>query len=158
MNKSFFKSVLFVLLHLMLAMLGIVLLMIPVVFISSLVSNFSFLMLLNLFLNAMYICNYFIVIKKLLSIIKTTDTTPFTFNNVKNFKIMGYCLCINSIFEFIIGYKGSQYIGNIQILATDIGAVTPTMIVCFISALMCFVIAEIFSKAIEIKEDNDLTI
>ena len=51
MNKSFFKSVLFVLLHLMLAMLGIVLLMIPVVFISSLVSNFSFLMLLNLFLN-----------------------------------------------------------------------------------------------------------
>ncbi|WP_265113297.1 DUF2975 domain-containing protein [Clostridioides difficile] len=32
------------------------------------------------------------------------------------------------------------------------------MVISFIFALMCFVIAETFDKAIKIKEDNDLTI
>ncbi|RDY26269.1 DUF2975 domain-containing protein [Romboutsia weinsteinii] len=158
MNTSFLRNTLLAFLYLALASFGVIIIFLPTAFISALTSDFSFLMLVNLFFNTWYIFNYFIVIRKLLAMIKTTNTTPFIFDNVKNFKTMGYCLFINSAFELIIGYKGSQNIGNIQILASNNGAITPTMIICFVSALMCFVIAEIFYKAIKIKEDNDLTI
>ncbi|HBL4808919.1 TPA: DUF2975 domain-containing protein, partial [Clostridioides difficile] len=47
---------------------------------------------------------------------------------------------------------------NIRIFGTDSGGISPLMVISFIFALMCFVIAETFDKAIKIKEDNDLTI
>lgn len=158
MNNGFLRNILIVFLYLMLGVFSIFIINIPIIYLSVIAPDFNFIMLLNILLNALYLINYFITIKKLLSIIKTVETTPFVFDNVKRFKVMGYCLCINSIFEFIIGYKGSQNIGNIQILATNSGAITPAMMVCFISALMCFVIAEVFNKAISIKQENDLTI
>lgn len=158
MRKSFLLTFLSAFLYLALALLFIVLIGVPITSISMLTSDFSFSMLMNVIFSIIYIFNYFMIVRKLLDILNSTETTPFILDNVKRFKLMGYCLGINSIFECFMGYIGSQDVGNIQILATKNGAITPVMIICVISALMCFVIAEIFDKAIKIKEDNDLTI
>lgn len=158
MRKGFLLTFLSAFLYLALALLFIVLIGVPITAIPMLTSDFSFSMLMNVIFSIIYIFNYFMIVRKLLDILNSTETTPFIFDNVKRFKLMGYCLSINSIFECFMGYSGSQDVGNIQILATKNGAITPVMIICVISALMCFVIAEIFDKAIQIKEDNDLTI
>lgn len=158
MNTKFIKIPLLVFLYIALAIFSLVMLVIPIISISMLISDFSFSMLANVLFSLMYFFNYFMVIRKLVSILKSIDDTPFVIDNVKSFKIMGYCLGVNSIFECIMGYSGDQDTGNIQILATNSGAFTPVMIVCIVSALMCFVIAEVFNRAIRIKEDNDLTI
>ncbi len=46
----------------------------------------------------------------------------------------------------------------IQLIGSDNGAVTPIMVALFVTSLMCFVMSEVFDKAIKIKNDNDLTI
>lgn len=157
MNNSFSKGVLTLILFFALLLLSI-----SVVFgfggmVPQIISDFSFTKLFGVILNLIYFLNYAIVAKYLLNLIKTTETTPFIIENVKRFRIMGYCLMYNSIFECIMGYSGNN-VGNIQILATSNGAITVPMIICFLSALMCFVMGEIFDKAIKIKHENDLTI
>lgn len=158
MSTNFLKVSLLSFLYLSLAVSAIVTIGVFIMSISLLISDFNFSMMLYSSLGTGYIFNYFIIIRKLIAIIKTTYITPFVLDNVKSFKIIGCCLGINRIFEFITGYKGSKNTGIIHIFQTEAGAITPTMIVCLISALMCFVIAEVFDKAIKIKEDNDLTI
>ncbi len=158
MNTKFIKIPLLVFLYIALAIFSLVMLIMPIMSMSMLISDFSVLMLANVLFSVLYFFNYFMVIKKLVSILKSIDDTPFVMDNVKSFKIMGYCLWVNSIFECIMGYKWSQDTGNIQILATNSGAFKPVMVICIVSALMCFEMAEVFDKAIRIKEDNDLTI
>ena len=104
----------------------------------------------------LYFSDYFIVILFLIFIINSTKYSPFVLENVKRFKVMGCCLLINTIIECINGYNLNT--NNIRIFGTDSGGISPLMVISFIFALMCFVIAETFDKAIKIKEDNDLTI
>ncbi|MGX9756742.1 DUF2975 domain-containing protein [Clostridioides difficile] len=118
--------------------------------------DFNFEKLFILVVRIMYFSNYFIVILCLTFIISSTKYSPFILENVKRFKIMGYCLLINTIIECINGY--SLNTSNIRVFGTDSGGISPLMVISFIFALMCFVIAETFNKAIRIKEDNDLTI
>ena len=112
----------------------------------------------SIFFSMFYMFNYFNVARYLLRIVKSCEDTPFTKDSVKSFRIMGISLFINSIVECITTYHGSQNLGNLQIFANDSGAITPVMIICVVSALMCFVVADAFSAAVRIKEENDLTI
>lgn len=157
MKNSFSKGILSFILFFALVLLSITILIGFGSLIPQIISEFSLIKLFGVILNLIYLLNYAIVAKYLLNLIKTTETTPFIIENVKRFRIMGYCLIYNSIFECIMGYSGNN-VGNIQILATSHGAITVPMIICFLSALMCFVMAEIFDKAIKIKTENDLTI
>ncbi|MCC0636387.1 MULTISPECIES: DUF2975 domain-containing protein [unclassified Clostridioides] len=118
--------------------------------------DFNLEKLFILVVRIMYFSNYFIVILFLTFIINSNKYSPFILENVKRFKIMGYCLLINTIIECINGY--SLNTSNIRIFGTDNGGISPLMVISFIFSLMCFVIAETFNKAIKIKEDNDLTI
>lgn len=118
--------------------------------------DFSLDKLITLTSRILYFSDYFIVILLLVFIINSTKYSPFILENVKRFKIMGYCLLINTIIECINGY--SLNTSNIRVFGTDSGGISPLMVISFIFALMCFVIAETFNKAIKIKEDNDLTI
>ncbi|MDY6603375.1 DUF2975 domain-containing protein, partial [Clostridioides difficile] len=92
----------------------------------------------------------------LIFIINSTKYSPFVLENVKRFKVMGCCLLINTIIECVIGYNSNTSL--IMIFGDNSGGISPLMVISFIFALMCFVIAETFDKAIKIKEDNDLTI
>lgn len=108
-------------------------------------------------MNMLYFIGYLVVIIMLIQIINSTDNSPFIYKNVKRFRVMGVFLTINVVYECIRGYAGNKFSG-IQILSNGRGALSPLMMVGLISALMCFVMAEVFKKAVEIKNDNDLTI
>ncbi|WP_052356481.1 DUF2975 domain-containing protein [[Clostridium] dakarense] len=105
-----------------------------------------------------YFGMYFITIRQLILLIRSSEESPFIIENVKRFKLMGICMLINSILECIMGYRIGRESGMIEIMATPSGALTPMMLVCIISSLMCFVMADVFKRAIQIKDENDLTI
>ncbi|KPI51917.1 membrane protein [Clostridioides difficile] len=155
MITKFFSNILSIFLYFILLILGVAgitfLCMIPMF-----LYDFSSDKLITLIARILYFSDYFIVILFLIFIINSTKYSPFILENVKRFKIMGYCLLVNTIIECINGY--SLNTNNIIIFGSDNGGISPLMIISFIFALMCFVIAETFDKAIKIKEDNDLTI
>lgn len=108
-------------------------------------------------MNMLYFIGYLVVIIMLIQIIDSTNNSPFIYKNVKRFRVMGVFLTINAVYECIRGYADNKFAG-IQIFSTGNGAISPLMMIGLISALMCFVMAEVFKKAVEIKNDNDLTI
>ena len=119
-------------------------------------SKFENILILGMWL--LYFSMYFIVIRKLILIVRSTEETPFINDNVKRFKLMGYCLLINSIIECIIGYKSGAD-ASFQIMSIGgKGALTPPLIICIVASLMCFVMGDVFKKAIQIKDENDLTV
>ncbi|MBY2479074.1 DUF2975 domain-containing protein [Clostridioides difficile] len=155
MITKFFSNILSIFLYFILSILGVAgiifLCMIPMF-----LYDFSYDKLITLIARILYFSDYFIVILFLIFIINSTKYSPFIFENVKRFKIMGCCLLVNTIIECIIGYGSNAT--PIMIFGDNNGGISPLMIISFIFALMCFVIAETFDKAIKIKEDNDLTI
>lgn len=101
--------------------------------------------------------SYFIIIKSLIEVLSSTEYSLFVNENVKRFRIIGYFLLLNSILEFISTFgttgEGMRFLD----LGFGFYFTVPTF-VYFVTALMSFVIADGFTKAIKIKEDNDLTI
>lgn len=157
MKATFSKDILNFILYFLLLVLGIGFIGFPIMVIQNFntVDLFS---IFNMIVNLMYISMYLIVVLFLIKIIKSTLITPFVKENVKRFKIMGCCLLVNTVFEFIIGYNIASISGRVTIIGSDSGGITPTMIICLISALMCFVLGEVFDKAVKIKNESDLTI
>lgn len=158
MGNNILKVVILVILYFFLFALGIATLAIPGYFIYSFrISNIQPTVVLNVLFQLGYIVNYLLVVKMLIGIIKSTGETPFIMKNVKRFKVMAWCLTINVIFECFMGYGGGKE-ASIQIFSNGKGAISPIMVIGIIAALICFVMAEVFHKAVQIKTDNDLTI
>ncbi|MCC0683681.1 DUF2975 domain-containing protein [Clostridioides sp. ZZV15-6383] len=155
MSTKFFSNILSVFLYFLLSLLGVAgiifLCMIPMF-----LYDFSSDKVITLIARILYFSDYFIVILFLIFIINSTKYSPFILENVKRFKTMGCCLLVNTTIECIIGYGSNT--GPIMIFWDNSGGISPLMVISFVFALMCFVISEIFDKAIKIKEDNDLTI
>jgi len=101
--------------------------------------------------------SFFMIIILLLRIVSSSKVSIFINKNVKRFKVIGYILFVNLVIEYISmicnGLTGMRLID----LAPGI-FITPGMAIYFVSALVCFVIADAFHEAIKIKEDNELTI
>lgn len=158
MSSNILKMVILIILYFFLLGLFFMSLSIPGSLIDALrTSNIEVMSVLNVVAQLVYLVNYLLVVKMLIGIIKSTWETPFIVKNVKRFKVMAWCLTINVAFECFMGYGASKY-ASIQIFSNGKGALSPIMIIGIIAALMCFVMAEVFDKAIKIKEDNDLTI
>lgn len=157
MKATFSKDILNFILYFLLLVLGIGFIGFPIMVIQNFntVDLFS---IFNMIVNLMYISMYLIVVLFLIKIIKSTLITPFVKENVKRFKVMGCCLLVNTVFEFIIGYNTASISGGVTIIGSDSGGITPPMMICLISALMCFVLGEVFDKAVKIKNESDLTI
>jgi hypothetical protein len=119
-------------------------------------SNFNFRALLSsVILPFIYFFNYLAVVWNLKSIVNTTYTSPFISDNVLRLKKMGYFLLVNTVLELIISLgETKKYIGIGSMQST----LKPVIVMCLIATLICFVLADVFKKAIKIKEDNDLTI
>lgn len=157
MNSKLVKGVLLLFLYFTLVFLSGGLIYVLCEKIPQLMLNFGFIHIVSLIMVIVYFGNYILENLCLIGIIESTDYTPFVSDNVKRFKKMGYCLFINAIIECISGYSLNKN-ASVQFIGTDNGAVTGPMIICIIAALMCFVVGEVFDKAIKIKEDNDLTV
>ncbi|WP_163249384.1 DUF2975 domain-containing protein [Clostridium niameyense] len=119
------------------------------------VCNFTFESVVNLITTSIYLYGYFTITRYLIAIVESTYSTPFIENNVSRLRKMGYYLIINVILEGISDF----YKKGVSILiGTSNGSIKLSTVMGIILALMCFVIAEVFEKAIKMKEENDLTI
>ncbi|EJO5348366.1 DUF2975 domain-containing protein [Clostridium botulinum] len=98
---------------------------------------------------------YFITIYTLKKILNSLYSNIFSLNNVKNFKIIGYCMLFLSFIDGFIKFKEKS---NIQILSTSYGSLKVSCIFYLVLGFMALVLAEIFKKAVHIKNQNDLTI
>lgn len=116
--------------------------------------NFSFFVFILILINLIYFFNYFKACYHLLNILKSAKLTPFIVDNVKRFRLIGCYLLINTCIELIMRLD----IKHFKLIGFGEGSIDPLIVICFISALMCFVLSEVFNKAIKIKIDNDLTI
>ncbi len=98
---------------------------------------------------------YFLIIYDLRKIVYNMDLTPFCFDNVTSFKRIGYYMFSIAIFDEIINFKT---LTGLNILHTKYGAIKGSFLMYIVLACMALVLAEIFEKAIEIKNENDLTV
>lgn len=158
MSNNILKVIILIILYFFLLALFLMTLTIPVGIIYSLInSTIKATGVFYMLVQFVYYLNYLLVVKMMIGIIKSTWETPFIVKNVKRFKVIAWCLTINVAYECFMGYGANKY-ANIQIFSNGKGAISPIMAIGIIAALMCFVMAEVFDKAIMIKEDNDLTI
>ncbi|MGO5074059.1 DUF2975 domain-containing protein [Clostridium sporogenes] len=98
---------------------------------------------------------YLVIAWNLLKIVYSIESNPFTLKNVKSFKIIGYLMIFLSIIDGIVNFKKKS---NFQIIGIEYGSIKGSCILYLIVGLMALVLAEIFKKAVHIKDENDLTI
>ncbi|ACA54690.1 membrane protein [Clostridium botulinum A2B7 92] len=98
---------------------------------------------------------YLIIAWNLLKIVYSIYSNPFTSKNIKSFKIIGYLMILLSIIDGIVNFKKKS---NLEIIALGHGCLQGSCIFYLILGLLALVLAEIFKKAVQIKNENDLTI
>lgn len=114
---------------------------------------------LNFLLKKIYIAivllGYSLAIYILLRLADNFKENPFIQANVKRFNIIGYIFFIEAIIEAAYSSIFNPDHGLVQILGLNI---TIGLVTLVIISLTFFLIADVFDRAIKIKEYNDLTI
>lgn len=155
LNKYFFRNMLSTILHLFLVFIPIMgVFMIMFELHEMYTKGFSLIKLGLLLIGIIYIVGCFLIVYNLIKIIFNIDKDPFVIDNVKRLKLIGYILLANAVFELIQPLEHP----TIRFIATDNYGLTPEKLIYFIIASVCFVISDVFDKAIKIKDENDLTI
>lgn len=95
--------------------------------------------------------SYLMIIVSLIDIVNSSKVNIFISENVRRFKRIGYLLFASLILKYILA------ICNLLEGMTILDAV-PNTEIYIIAALLCFVIADAFDKAIKIKEENEFTV
>lgn len=148
MKKHLATSFSKVLLNIILFMLG----MSVVAFITIIL---SFGIDINSFVYLILCLIYFLVVYNLRKIIYSSNSTPFSFDNVRRFKQIGYYMILMAVIDGIVNWKRES---NFNFIGTQSGSLKGSFIMYAILACMALVLSEIFEKAVEIKKENDLTV
>lgn len=96
-----------------------------------------------------------LTLKKILKSINNKD--PFSQANIRNFQIIGYCFMAIALIDGILSYPKENTSG-IEIFATSYGSLKPLFILYLILGIISFVLGDVFILALEIKDENDLTV
>lgn len=100
---------------------------------------------------------YSLIIYELRNIVdRIVEQKVFIINNVRSFKKVGIYILLIGITD-IINNIISGSLRAVFVFDKN-GSIRPDIFLFITLACICFVIAEIFEKAIQIKNDNDLTI
>lgn len=110
---------------------------------------------LNLIIFPLICLAYFLIIYNLRKIVYSTNSTPFCADNVKRFKSIGYYMLLISISDAIINFKSPS---NFEMFATKYGSLKGSFLIYLVITCIAFVLAEIFEKAVILKNEHDLTI
>lgn len=111
----------------------------------------------GLFVKILVVAIYLYAIAKLRGILNTVlNKEPFTEQNIKRFKNIGYAVfaagVINAIVNFPEAMEGSLLVG------TPYGGIRTDILIYIIFGCLALILAEVFKQALIIKEENDLTI
>lgn len=99
-----------------------------------------------------------VILYKIHTIIKSLSSNPFTENNIKNFKIIYRCMMIITLLNGLFTYPLYSPDTGLEILKTSYGKLKPSCILYFVLAVVSLTLSYIFEKAVEIKNENDLTV
>lgn len=98
------------------------------------------------------------ILMSLEHIVKTVEAkAPFVKLNIQKLNNISYCIFSIAFLYFIATYPLPSD-GGIQVLATPYGSVKVPVFILIILGCIALLLAEIFSQAMKIKEENDMTI
>lgn len=98
---------------------------------------------------------YFFIIYNLRKIVYSANSMPFSSDNVKRFKKIGCYMIAMAVIDGITNWKVQSHF---TLLDTGSGSLKGSFLMYLILTCIAFVLSEIFEKAVEIKNENDLTI
>lgn len=98
---------------------------------------------------------YFLAVYDLRKIVYSTNATPFSLDNVSRFKRIGYYMIVMAVIDGILKWKIKS---DFDFMGTQSGSLKGSFIMYSILACIALVLSEIFEKAVEIKNENDLTV
>lgn len=114
--------------------------------------------LFNIIIGLVYVSSFFIAVITLKKILKSIkNKNPFNIDNINHFQTIGYCFIAIALLDGILSYPKANTSG-IEIFATSYGSIKPIFLLYLILGIMCFVLGDVFRMALEIKDENDLTV
>lgn len=113
---------------------------------------------LQILIGVVFAVGYIMIIltlKKILKSIRNKD--PFNLNNIVYFKRIGYYILAVGIIYGVMSYPmvSNSYF---HIMATSYASLKPTFFLHIILSFLSFIISDVFKMAVEIKDENDLTV
>ena len=98
-----------------------------------------------------------IIINLMKTLSSFSSKDPFINDNVQSFRIIGYSILIMGIGDAIIRYPLPNNTG-VEIIATSYGSLKPVFFLYVVLSILALILADVFKMAINIKDENDLTI
>ena len=143
--------------------LNIILIVLALPFIAAFFATFSRdisikAMALQVLVQLVFYGGYIMIVVTLKKILKSVSLrNPFNSNNVEHFKRIGYYILLVGVIYAIISYP-IQYNSNFEIMSTSYGSIKPTVFLYIVLSLFSFIMSDVFRMAMEIKDENDLTV
>lgn len=99
---------------------------------------------------------FLVIIYDLRIIIDTViRKNPFILNNVKRFKRIEYLIFLLGLVDIIVNFNNGK---GALLIGTPYGNIHFDTLLYFVIGGMALILAQVFQLAIELKEENDLTI
>jgi hypothetical protein len=98
---------------------------------------------------------YFLIVYDLRKIVYSTNLTPFYLDNVKRFKRIGYYMVLMAVIDGIVNWNKES---NFNLIGTQSGSLKGSFIMYIILECIALVLSEIFKQAIEITNENNITV
>lgn len=124
--------------------------------------------ILSVIFGTLFFSSYLIIIFNLKRVLSSVHgENPFIQDNVTRFRRIGYCIFFIGIIDAIIHYQnrtvsGFMLIGtkasDIILMGTSKGSLKPIFFLYLVLGILAFILADVFKMAIDIKDENDLTI
>ena len=114
--------------------------------------------IMYLILQAMFMGGYLITIINLKKIFDSLlKNNPFNLNNIIYFKKIGYSIFLIGIIDAILNYPKPNH-SYLHIMLTPYGSLKPTFFLYLVLSCLAFILGDVFRMAMEIQDENDLTI
>lgn len=118
--------------------------------------------LLYVLITIIFLGCFFIIIKYLKDILNTIlNGDPFVDENILSFNKIGYLILLLGLIDAITNYPVPNITGidfHIDFILTSYGSLKPIFFLYLILGCLAFILGDVFKIAIDIKNDNNLTI
>ena len=114
--------------------------------------------ILNMIVGLIILGGYFMIIFTLRKVIKSIRSkNPFNPDNILYFKRIGGYILMVGVIEAMLRYPTPNTTG-LDILATSYGSLKPIFFLYLVLSILSYVLSDVFGMAMEIKDENDLTV